>query len=208
MPLQIDDLPPGLTLATLQSTLSDRIKNLNLILNGLMTNPATADLDMAQFLIHNLSDPVGDLDAVNLRTLKRLSGAPPVTTTAPAATTARSAYTIVSDTADTLVDGDVAPAYIVGSDRVGTPEESWIYAETAPVSACAINWQVQLAGVGPFQKFLSTDLVLPAGSLGPVFSSAIALRVLFPRGTVVKMVATTGGGAAGVSMGIVMKVSG
>lgn len=213
MALQIDDLPPGLTLATLQSTLNDRIKNLNLILNGLMTNPATADLDMANFLIHNLADPVGDLDGVNLRTLKRFGGTAAAavtaapTTTPPPSTSGLDAYTIVSENTGLIGSGLFAPAFIVGLDRIGIPEETWLYAEVASAIDTSVNWQVQLAGSGPFQTLLSSDLTLPAGSLGPVFSTGFALRATFPHATVVKMTVTAGGQAAGVSAGVVMKRS-
>jgi hypothetical protein len=203
---QVLELPPNQTLQQLQTLINDRLRDLNLILNGLMSNPADADLDMAQFLIHNLADPVADLDGVNLRTLKRGTTAPAaIAPTTAATSTSGGAYTIVSEAAATLGDGDVSPAYVVGLDRVGSPEEVWIYAESAPLSGCAINWQVQLGGAGAFQALLSADLVLPIGSLGPVFSTAFALKAQFPHGTVVKMVATSGGSAGLVSAGVVMK---
>lgn len=204
---QILEIPPGLNPAQFMALISDRIKDLNVLIKGLECNPSVVDLAMANFRITGLADPTDDLDAVNLRTLRR-QGVPAAATTTPTATTSTGgAYTIVSDTADTLVDGDLAPAYVVGSDRIGTPEETWIYAQHAPTSNCAVNWYVQLGGVGAFQKLLSSDIVLPAGSKGPIFSAALALRVQFPRETVVEMQATTGGGASGVSMGVVMKVS-
>lgn len=203
MPQQIDDLPPGLTIATLQATLNDRIKVLNLILNGLMTNPADADLDMASFLIHNLADPVGDLDGVNLRTLRRMGSQ---TIAAPVATSrGLDALAIVSEAPGVLADGDVTPVYVVGRNRTGIPSEVWLYALVAPTTNCAINWRLQLAGVGAFQPLLTSDLVLPAGSLGPVFASNFAFKGVLTHGTVVQMVTTSGGAAGTPSMGVVVE---
>lgn len=200
---QLLELPPNLTAAQFQQLVADRIRDLNLLIQQFAINPGVVDLSMGSFRITNLADPTDDLDAVNLRTLRR--GAAGTVTTPVTSSGAGGAYAIVSEFSTTLGDGDVAPAYVVGMDRVGSPEETWIYAESAPLTPCAINWQVQLGGSGAFQTLLSADLVLPAGSLGPVFSTALALRGVFPHGTVVKMVATTGGAAGGVSMAVVIK---
>lgn len=205
---EILELPPNLTPAQFQTLVNDRIRDLNILLRGVAYNPALTDLAMANFRITGLADPTDDLDAVNLRTLRR-QGVPATQQQAVAATTASGtgAYTIVSESNGPLNDGDIALAYVVGLDRVGTPEEVWLYSETPPTTDCAINWQVQISGGGPFANLLSADLVLPGGHNGPVFSTAFALHGPFPRATVIKVVATTGGQATKASMGLTIKKS-
>lgn len=204
---QLLELPPGLTTAQAIALIGDRIRDLNLLIQQFAINPGVVDLSMGSFRITNLADPTDDLDAVNLRTLRRGAGAPVSTTSTTTAAASSGAYTIVTEGATTLGDGDVAPAYIVGADRIAAPEEAWFYAESAPLVDAAINWQVQLGGTGAFAALLASDLVLPAGSLGPVFSTDFSLRATFPHGTVVKMVVTTGGSAGLASAGVVMKRS-
>lgn len=200
---QILELPPGLTPAQFQTLVSDRIKDLNLLLRGVEFNPSVTDLDMGSFRITNLADPIEDLDGVNLRTLRRFGG---TTTEAPAVTaTGLDAYAMVFDNPGILADGSVSTAYVVGLMRTGTPVEAWFYLQGVGRSNSSINFQVQLGGVGPFVRLLASDLTISAGSLGPVFTSSFALNSNFPHGTVVEAVGTIGGFASGVSMGVVMK---
>ncbi len=88
---QLLEIPPGLSPAQFQTLLSDRIRDLNVLLKKLADNPAVLDLAMANFRITGLADPTDDLDGVNLRTLRRVSAAAQAassqTKTAPGATT-------------------------------------------------------------------------------------------------------------------------
>ncbi len=69
---QLLEIPPGLSPQQFMTLLSDRVRDLNVLLKRLETNPAVLDLAMANFRITGLADPTDDLDAVNLRTLRKM----------------------------------------------------------------------------------------------------------------------------------------
>lgn len=220
MPVQILDIPPGLSIAQLESVLNDRIKNLNLILNGVMSNPATGDLDMATgstvpASIHNLADPTQDLDAVNYRTLKRF----PPGGGSSIVTQGTKAYAAVFDKTAALVDGEEIPAYIVGVNRDGSPKEAWLYSREPAPSDVKINFAVFVPGqkdpaptvllINPkAAKGTQKDLLLPAGQTGPVFFDIdefddFAVKV-FPKGTALYPLIVQGSAATLCSMGLVI----
>src|ERR1043165_6098794 len=112
---QVLELPPNLSPAALQTLLNDRIRDLNRLLQGVAFNPAVTDLDMAQFRIVNLADPTDDLDAVNLRTLRRTAGGAAATET-PASSGGLDAYTIVFVIPGFPGPDEAVPAFVVGKD--------------------------------------------------------------------------------------------
>lgn len=190
------ELPPGQNVAQLTTLINDRIRELQLILDHLMANPAEEELDMSNLRIKSLADPKDDLDSVNLRTLKKFGGQ--ITTTTTDAVS-KDAYTIVFSKDSTLLAGEVTPPFVVGVDRLGAPEEAWICAEVAPTADAAINFTANGA------RLLTVDLVLPAGSIGPVFATGFRSVSTFAHGTVVLPVITAGGGADLVSLGLVVR---
>lgn len=196
---QILELPPNLTPAQFQTLVSDRIRDLNVLLRGVAFNPAVTDLDMASFRIVNLADPTDDLDGVNLRTLKRFAGAKGEA--AAGTSTGLDAYAIVFDgTAVGFTQpGEQIPAYVVGRDRSGAPEEAWLYALSAPV---AIPLTINFTNNGV--PMMARDLVLPIGKNGPVFATSFAVGSL-THGDVIKTIITGGGDSFGVSMALVVK---
>lgn len=193
---QLLELPPNQTLAQLQSLLNDRIRDLDVIFQKLMANPADGDLDMANFLIHNLADPVSDQDAVNLRTLKRFGGAT-TPTPAPVASPGLDAYAIVFTDSLIAHTGDLVPGYVVGANREGSTQEVWVYARGAPLADFTFNLTVNGTNI------LSVDMTLAAGSIGPVFGTPSAVSLT--HGDVVLPVITNGSSAGGVSIGLVVK---
>jgi hypothetical protein len=196
---QVLELPPNQTLQQLQTLLNDRLRDLNLILNGLMSNPATADLDMANFQIHNLADPSGDLDAVNLRTLKRGAAEAATAPVAAPASSGGGAYAIVFNVGGFLGPDEQVPAYIVGRDRTGTAAEAWVYALGAP-SLQDFTFQLTKNGT----NILASAATLPVGSMGPVFFTAFSGGVALEHGDVMELV-PLGGSAGGISVGLVVE---
>lgn len=191
------ELPENLTHAQLVTLLNDRFRDLNLLLTHLVSNPADVDVSLGQFKITDLADPTGDFDGVNLRTLKRMAGAP-VATTAQSTGSALDAYTIVYSLSGLVGPNEVIPAYIVGKDRAGTGEEVWVYALGAAVTD--FTFQLTLNGT----NMLPGPVTLGAGANGPVFSTSFAGVASLTHGDRVELVPLTGS-PSGVSVGLVVK---
>lgn len=226
----LPELPPNLTLAQLQELINDRIRQLNLDLSDTVESPASATFDMGNNRIVALADPQGDLDAVNLRTLKRFP--PGAGAALPAATAAGvQAYAMVFDKDAALVDGETIPAYIVAKDRDGGPQEASLYSRIAAPSDVSINFGVILP-VLPIKiipllvnkrpdnngNINPLDLLLPAGQMGPVFfvdggpvtaGGAAIVRGFgvksFPHGTVVFPTITAGSSATMCTMEVMVR---
>ena len=117
------------------------------------------------------------------------------------------AYTIVFSNSGLVVDGDITPAFIVGSQRQGRPIEAWVYAEGAPTTnSLAVN--INVNGT----RILLTDLILASSgtstATGPIFETTF--QSLFPpltHGAVVTGTFSAGGIAQGVSVGLVVRVT-
>lgn len=65
------ELPPSLTLDQFQQLYNDRLRDLNAALVDVVETPSERDVDLGTHRVVNVADPKDDLDAVNLRTLKR-----------------------------------------------------------------------------------------------------------------------------------------
>ncbi len=194
---QVLEIPPGLTPAQFQLIVSDRIRDLNLLLKGVAFNPGLIDLSMGSFRITNLADPTDDLDAVNLRTLRRGASAPVAQATT--ASSGLDAYTIVFNVPGFLGPDELIPAFVVGRDRVGRPAEAWVYALGPPASVGAA-FNVTKNGV----NLLASDLALPVGANGPAFSTSIVGGVAFAHGDVIALVPESGS-ASGISFGLIVE---
>ncbi len=195
---QLLEIPGNLTPAQLAFLVNDRIKDLNELFKRIACNPAVVDLDMANFRIVDLADPTDDLDAVNLRTLRR-QGGQAVSSVAASSSGGKDAYTIVYNIPGFLGPDESIPAFVVGKDRTGTPAEAWVYALGPPSIAA---FQLQLTRQG--SNILSAPLVLGLGANGPVFSTTIAGGQAFQHGDVVKLVPIDGS-ASGISVGLVVE---
>ncbi len=199
---QILELPPALTPDQLQTTLNDRIRDLNGALGNAVQNPALGQVDLGNFKIINLADPKDDLDTVNLRTLKKFAG-----TGVAQEVAGRSSGTenpTIYFTFDGFpADGEESPFAIIMANRAGfSPTAIAVSAVGAPTSDCSVN--LTIGGV----KMLAADLVLPAGSQGPIFSSAFALGAAFPLGTLIESLVIKAGGAVQLTIGLAISGGG
>jgi hypothetical protein len=196
------ELPANLTLTQLQALLNDRIRDVNDILTGAVSNPAEADVDMGAHRITNLADPRDDLDAVTLRTLKRFSG-----TSAPQVVSAGlDAYAIVFTKDGVLSVPELTPAYIVGKDRTGTIEEVGLYATVAPTQA-VLQMNATVTRVATISPVLATDIIFPIGGIVPVYSTKIKFTSPLKHGDVVQPTIITGGQAQLATMVVVVRRS-
>jgi hypothetical protein len=198
--LEIPALPAP-TIAQLVGLLNDRIRDLNTLVAALQSNPATAILDMGTNRIINVADPKNDLDAVNLRTLKHPKTA---AIGQQQQTGGLDSYAIVFSNNGNLSNGAQAPGYPVQTARIGNIIAVGVMAIQAPTSNYSGNVQVQLPG-GIITSVLSTNIILPAGQLGPVYSMAIAYAPRMPQGTRVTVLNTLGGNAGGLTLIAVVK---
>lgn len=195
---EILELPPVLTVTQFQALVNDRIRDLNILLRGVAFNPAVTDLDMANFRIVSLADPTDDLDAVNLRTLRRQGGGSTAVATPAATTSSTGAYTIVFNVPGFLGPDEQIPAYVVGLDREGSAAESWIYALGSP-SPADFTYQITQNGA----SILAAPATLSVGSNGPNFVTAFTGKIKFKHGDVIELVPVSGT-ASGISVGLVV----
>jgi len=139
-------------------TIADVQTVLRSLLND-QSNTKTKALNRNGLQIKNMGPGTAPTDAV---TLSQLQAA------IPAVTQANQDYTIIFSNSGTANDGDIFADYIVGQDRVGQPTAVWIRAQKAPTTGIL---QVHLTFNG--NPILNTDIQLPSGQTGPVFSSNI-----------------------------------
>lgn len=172
---------------------------------------STKDWDFHQLKITNAADGVSPRDYVTVEQLKDSkvtnddinklikSGQPDQN------------YTIVLSKDGVVVTGENSPPYIVGTGREGIPTQVWLAAEVAPTSAnLTINVQVTYTNPGDNAQnsfnLLLTDLVLPVGQTLRVFTSTFITPLpAFGNGVKINKVITSGGNAAYVSIGIVVR---
>jgi hypothetical protein len=190
---QILEIPPDRFDA---NTVNDRIQQINLAFQRMLQNPALGDANLGTSRIVNLADPKDDLDGVNLRTLKRFSG------TGIAQQTAGSGieFPTVYFTFDGLpFDGEVSPYAPILANRAGfSPVQVGVCAVVAPSLRDA---EVNLTIFGKGQ-LLKTNLILPIGSIGPTFSTSLALPASFPGGTLVQAEVVHAGGCSQITIGL------
>jgi len=118
----------------------------------------------------------------------------------PAANLEHDVYTAVFSR-DAPVDGEIIPSYVAGTDRDGKLVQVWLTAIGAPASA-ALVINPTLNGV----TLLTAPITLPISSTAVIVSNAFVSP--FPVvGYQTKLggIVITGGGATGVSMGIVVR---
>ncbi len=80
------ELPSNLsTIAQVLAAINQRIRDIQTTLQGYLQNPSTVVQDMGTQRIINMADPQDDLDAVNLRYLRKFQQAPNAPVVQPAA---------------------------------------------------------------------------------------------------------------------------
>lgn len=195
-------LPAGLTPEELVTAMNRRIYELNAILKGAAENPATKDLAMAYKRIVALGDPQDDLDAVNLRYLRRFAGSGSQEQQSQQAPVAASGfYTIVLSKDGFVSDEELTPYFTVNDGRIGKPYSVSVTCVDPPsIGDLTIN--VQVGG----QDVLAEVLTLSQGSTGPVRTSELAYTGTIPDLTNVQGVILTGGGAGRVTIEMVVRL--
>lgn len=195
------ELPPGLTLAQLQTTINDRFRELNNLFDDYVFQPADADVDIGTSRIVNLADPKNDLDGVNLRTLRKFQGAP---ATQEVSSTGLDAYAIAITTEGFAANGLMTPAYDVNHLREGDMVCVSFSALTAgSVQASIIN-PVLINSAGVQSNILTEPLTLPIGQTAAVYSVKFALTGL-SKGMKVVNVFTQAGDAQNFTATIVVR---
>ncbi len=206
--MKILELPPNLPPDRLQELLNDRIREINSLLDTFVESPATAEFDAGLHRILNVADPQKDLDAVNLRTLRK--GAPAATETpARAAKSGLDAYVIVFDDPGAVFDGEPFPPYTVGARRVGVIEAVSVSADSPPsagdlkINATVRRPKVHEDDSEPIEEDVLTEsLVLPQGHYGPLFSDKIKFTDMLLKGARLKPTIVNGAAAGLVTIEI------
>ena len=192
---QLLELPPGLTDDQLQTTLNDRIRDLNGNLAGFVQNPAMGPVDLGTQQITNLADPKNDLDGVNLRTLKKFAGTGPTQQVAGSGTDSPTIYF----TFDGLpFDGEISPFAIIMANRAGFTPVSVSVSTVGPAIGASLFVNLLIAGV----PMLKADLELVAGQQGPATSSAFALGGSLALGTLIQAIITKASSTSQVTIGL------
>lgn len=196
-PSQILELPPGLTLDQLQTLVNDRIQSINDAFKLYVQNPATSDVSIGGQRIISLADPKDDLDGVNLRTLKKFGGTGgQQTVTGSGAGGPYCLYLMFDGFAD---DGQTSNVATINRLRDG--RSPVVVSMTATFAGPSdVHGMMILDGA----NLLTEDLVLPAGQLGPVYSSKFALTAALRIGQGVQAIVVQSGGAAQVTMELVL----
>ena len=120
-------------------------------------------------------------------------------------------FTIVFDKDGTVNDGDITPGYIFGFERMGVPYQFWVSCEAPPTSDdltvnCRYTIYNPSDNTPTENNLLSDDLVLTKNTTLRVFSSKFASPIPFLGfGCKVNGLVVKGGGAAVVTMGLVIK---
>ena len=198
---QILELPPGLTLDQLETTLNDRIRDINAAFGNAVQNPALGDVDLGTHEIINLADPKNDLDGVNLRTLKKYSGTAVPEQVAGGTGSGVEQPTIYFEFDSAPFDGEESPFAIIMANRDGfTPTAVSFAAVGAPTSAPAqVNLTIDDVDM------LTDNLALPVGEQGAVFTSLFAKAGPLPEGTKIKAVVVIAGGSTQITIGLSLR---
>lgn len=197
MPSQytIPSIPPAQDIDSLRLSITNALSKL---VGQLNAAPTTLDGQNAR--VQNVATPTGPNDAVNKRYLHNLVGSTTLVGNGRGGGTGKDAYTVVFS-ASSINANDAIPSFIVGLDRNGHAEEAWLYADDAPVGTGGFVANIQKNGT----SILATNLVLASASTGPVFVTTFTGNTSFVHGDIISLVVTSSGGAAGVSIGLVVK---
>ena len=170
----------------------------NLSLRIAQQDNRTAAMSMGGNRLTDVPDPSNNLDAVNLRTLRKyLQGI-----SHPHEKESGADYTIVWSTNGTA--SGTAPPYIV-TRKPGKLVVAKAYALNTGASATAVNIWYTAQGTGTPTKILQNDLVLPGSKNGPVSTTAFTLPVGVSVNDVLYAVISTAGGASNYSVELLIE---
>ena len=167
-------------------------QDVNTILRGILdwqSDLQTKSQDLHQNKITNASPGTDPYDYATVSQLPEITATPP---------TPDQHYSVVWNTPGVATTGQILPAFIIGSDRVGTPTEAYVYATGAP-SGGAATFNFQING----SSILVSDLTLPAGQQGPIYATNFVSPLpFFGKGVTITPVITNGNGANIVTLTI------
>jgi hypothetical protein len=193
------EVPQNLDLQQLTTSLNGRIRDIAAALtNEVVSEPQTMDHDAGAKRITNLADPTQDLDAVNLRTLKK--GVPPGAAAAPEP----------KERVVTIgLDDDSTGMNLVGKYGVLpwklAPRLGYISAVTLPGSADSM-WDVLRSTDGGITwNSIFNPTTLPTFPMSSVVHSVTfrGFRSQFQKGDLLRVDGVQSGGASGVVIEIV-----
>lgn len=202
--LAIPGTPQG---AQLVALVNDRIDEINLAFAKFCQNPALGDLDLAQSKITDLADPKDDLDAVNLRTLKKFGAVPVDQGTGKGSGIEQPTIYFTFD--GLPFDGEESPFAIIMANRDGfTPTAVSASAVGAPTSTdCEVAVEVLGSDLVPVE-LLRSNLVIPRTGHGPVFTSSFARGGSFKKGTLLRATIVVAAGATQITVGVAIRGGG
>jgi hypothetical protein len=161
----------------------------------------TADMHMGGNRVTEVADPGNPTDAVNLRYLKKKLDDIGNT---QQFRQKRVPYSIVFSNLGALVAGQLSAPYIMMPGKAGSP--NYVLAATIPTGVGANACQLQIAQNGT--NILSADLIIPAGSQGPITVTNFNAGVIFNVGDLITPVVNAAGGFAYVTIQMEVMPSG
>lgn len=161
----------------------------------------TANMNLGGNRVTQVADPGNPTDAVNLRYLKKKLDDLGNT---QQFRQKRIPYSIVFSNLGALAAGQLSAPYIIMPGKNGSP--NYVLAATIPVGTGGNACQLQIAQNGV--NILAGDLILPAGSQGPITVSNFNQGIVFNVGDLITPVVNAAGGFAYVTIQVEVMPSG
>lgn len=198
---QTTELPVNLaSVKDLTAAMNDRIRQTN---NWLQTeyvhNAALSDVDLGSNRITNLADPTDDLDAVNLRTVKKFQATSSGNGVVNQAVQVPVTFGLEDDTAGTNIAGKYGVVWLAGR-----PVGGYISVVGKPTSADTVldiqySRDKGLTWKSIFPSATARKAIFPLTEAGFVVSlNTFAPGVTFPLGALLRCDGVQTGGATGV----------
>ncbi len=197
------DLPPGISHEQLLTIVNDRLRDIQGNFQVLVENPSSEDVDLGAHKITNLADPRNDMDAVNLRTLKRTG----IVEEQPIKKVSGSVYTAVFTLDGFLETLMSAPSFGVDIGNEGVPLRAWAHCKGAPTADASFNFTVILPGktTADAITILTADIVIPSGSTEMAFSTGLRFRSRMAKKSLIDIVVVEAGGGSGFTAGLMVQ---
>jgi hypothetical protein len=161
----------------------------------------TEDMNLGGNRVTAVADPGNPTDAVNLRYLKKKLDD---INLQQHQRQKRNPYSVVFASVGTITVGMLSAPYIIMPGRAGSP--NYVKVATIPAGAGIGAAQFNLALNGT--NVLTSDIVLPAGSQGPVTVTNFVAGTVFPVDGLLTPVVTKSGGTSYVTLEVEIIPSG
>lgn len=200
------ELPSNLsTVADVVAAVNDRLRQLNnWLVQAFVENPALADVSLGNNRITDLADPTNDLDAVNLRTLKKQQPVSSVTTTTPQVVRVPVTFGIDDDTIGQNVAGKYGVVWMKGR-----PETAYISVVERPTTDTVLDLLISKdKGLTWTTVFLSGKKpTFPASAPGFVVNFTGFNSAGWVLGDLLRLDGLTSGGATGLLFVVIYKAT-